>query len=98
MKQGLQDEKQITTLYKNKMSCKVNETGFIISKSHPFLGASPDGEVDGGLIEIKRIFSKGSTLSDAVCKRNICKTSKNGLVVNENHKFLLSGSTTNVLH
>jgi hypothetical protein len=87
MKQGLEDEKQITTLYENKMGCRVNETGFIISKSHPFLGASPDGEVDGGLIEIKRIFSNGLTLSDAACKRNICNTSKNGLVVNKNHKF-----------
>ncbi len=35
MKQGLEDEKQITTLYENKMGCGVNETGFIISKSHP---------------------------------------------------------------
>ena len=70
-----------------KIRCKVNETGFIISQSHPFLGATPDGDVDGGLIEIKRIFSNGLTLCDAVCKHNICKQSSHGLVVNKNHKF-----------
>ena len=53
-----------------------------------FLGATPDGDVDGGLIEIKRIFSNGLTLCDAVCKRNICKQISHGLVVvNKNHKF-----------
>jgi hypothetical protein len=87
MKQGLEDEKSITKLYEDKIGCKVNETGFIISRSHPFLGATPNGDVDGGLIEIKRIFSNGLTLCDAVCKRNICKQSSHGLVVNKNHKF-----------
>ncbi|CAB3984070.1 Transposon Tf2-9 poly, partial [Paramuricea clavata] len=80
MKQGLEDEKSITKHYEDKIGCKVNETGFIISRSHPFLGATPDGDVDGGLVEIKRIFSNGLTLCDAVCKRNICKQSSHGLV------------------
>ena len=31
----------------NWSDCKVSETGFVISQSHPFLGASPDGKVDG---------------------------------------------------
>lgn len=87
MKQGLQDEKKIVKLYECKMDCKVKESGFLISKSHPFLGASPDGEVDGGLIEIKRIFSNELTLKKAVCKRGICKEGCNGLIVNRNHKF-----------
>ena len=53
MKQGLKDEKKLIRLYENKLDCKVSETGFVISQSYPFLGASPDGEVDGGLVEIK---------------------------------------------
>lgn len=60
MKQGLKDEKKIILEYENKLDCKVSETGFVISQSHPFLGASPDGEVDGGLVEMKRIFTDGS--------------------------------------
>lgn len=44
------------------------QAGFIIVRTHPFLGASPDGEVDGRLIEAKRIFPKNMTLREAVCK------------------------------
>ena len=47
MKLGLKDEKNTIWLYENKLDCKVTETGFVISQSYPFLGASPDGEVDG---------------------------------------------------
>ena len=68
----MKDEK-IIWLYENKLDCKVSETGFVISQSYPFLGASPDGEVDGGLVEIKRIFTDGLSLKEAVCKRNICR-------------------------
>ena len=87
MKQGLKDEKKIIWLYENKLDCKVSETGFVISQSYPFLGASPDGELDGGLVEIKRIFTDGLSLKEAVCKRGICRHVSHGLVVNKNHKF-----------
>ncbi|KAL9961806.1 hypothetical protein ACROYT_G030828 [Oculina patagonica] len=87
MTQGLKDEKKIILLYENKVDCKVSETGFVISQSHPFLGASPDGTVDGGLVEIKRIFTDGLSLQEAVCKRGICKETPHGLVINRNHKF-----------
>ena len=70
MKQGLKDEKKIIRLYENKLDLKVSETGFVISQSYPFLGASPDGEVDGGLLEIKWIFTDGLSLNEAVYKRN----------------------------
>ena len=87
MKQGLKDEKKIILEYENKLDCKVSETGFVISQSHPFLGASPDGEVDGGLVEMKRIFTDGLSLKEAVCKRRICRDTCHGLVINRNHKF-----------
>ena len=87
MKQGLQGEKKIIWLYENKLDCKVTETGFVISQSYPSLGASPDGEVDGGLVEIKRIFTDGLPLKKAVCKRGICRNTSHGLVVNKNHKL-----------
>ena len=60
---------------------------FVISQSYPFLGASPDGEVDGGLVEIKRIFTDGLSLKKAVSKRGTCRDTSRGMVVNKNHKF-----------
>ena len=47
MKQGLRDEKAITKMYENK----VKQMGFVISSTHPFLGASPDGETPQDEIE-----------------------------------------------
>ena len=87
MKQGLKDEKKIIWLYENKLDCRVSETGFVISQSYPFLGASPDGEVNGGLVEITRLFTDGLSIKEAVYKRNICRDTSHGLVVNKNHKF-----------
>ena len=45
MKQGLEDETKILKMYEEKLGCTVSKGGFIISSAHPFLGASPDGEV-----------------------------------------------------
>ena len=50
-------------------------------------GAFPDGEAEGGLVEIKRIFTDGLSLKKAVCKCGICRHTSHGLVVNKNHKF-----------
>ena len=85
MKQGLKDKKKI--IYENKLGCKVSETDFVISQCCRFLGASPDGEVDEGQVEIKRIFTDGLSLMEAVCKRGICRETSHGLMVNKNRKF-----------
>lgn len=87
MKQGLEDEKKILRSYEKKVGCKVKESGFIICQSHPFLGASPDGEVDGGLLEVKRIFSKELSLKEAIYKRGICIKNSDVLTINKRHKF-----------
>jgi len=68
MQQRLKDEKKIIRVYENKLDCKVSETGFVIFQGYPFLGASPEGEVDGGLVEIKQIFTDGLSLKEAVYK------------------------------
>jgi len=65
MKQGLKDEKRIIWQYENTLDCKVSETAFVISQSYPFRRASPDGEVDRGLVEIKRIFTDDLCLKGA---------------------------------
>ena len=69
MRQGLEDERKILQLYEKRVGCKVKESGFVISTTHPFLGASPDGEVDGGLVEVKRIFPGILKLKEAIQKR-----------------------------
>lgn len=88
MMQGLEDEKIILKMYEDKLGCKVHKVGFIISSTHPFLGASPDGEVfKRCLVEVKRIFPGEMSLKQAVCKRGICKMKCDNLVVNENHQY-----------
>jgi hypothetical protein len=89
MRQGLEDECKILKLYEDKLGCKVHKVGFIISSTHPFLGASPDGEVfKRCLVEVKRIFPGEMSLTQAVCKRRICKMQcGNQLVLNEKHQY-----------
>lgn len=67
MAQGLKDEDTIIRDYECILGCHVEKAGFSISLTHPFLGPSPDGEVDGGLVEVKRVFpSSLQNLHDAV--------------------------------
>lgn len=88
MQQGLEDESKILRMYENRIGCEVNKVGFIISSTHPFLGASPDGEVhEKCLVEAKRIFPGTMTLEEAVCSRGICKKTDSGLIVNKNHAY-----------
>ena len=75
--------KKIIWLYKDKLDCKVSDTGFVISQSYPFLGASPDGKVDEG----KQTFTDNLSLKEAVCKRGLCRDTTHGLVVNKSHKL-----------
>ena len=68
MQQGLEDETKILMMYEEILGCKVNKKGFIISFTHPFLGAFPDGVVpEECLVEVKRTFPGIMTLKEAVC-------------------------------
>ena len=88
MQQGLEDERKIVMIYEEILGCKVNKEGFIISSTHPFLGASPDGVVlEKCLVEVKRIFPGTMTLKEAVCSRGICKKTSSGLIINQNHAY-----------
>ena len=87
MRQGLEDERKILKLYEAQLGCKVHKVAFVISLSHPFLRASPNGVVlEKCLVEVKRIFSnpKEMPLTEAVCKRGIFKMHGGNLVVNKN--------------
>lgn len=57
-----------------KLATEVLKTGFFISDTHLFLGASPDGLVDEDkIVEVKKIVLKGETLEDGMCRLGIYK-------------------------
>ena len=55
--------RKIIELYETNWIAKsVIQVLLYLSQRFPFHGASPDGEVNRGLVEIKRIFTDGLSL------------------------------------
>ncbi|KAL9958145.1 hypothetical protein ACROYT_G035118 [Oculina patagonica] len=86
MREGLEKEEEIAQVFISEMSkkgCKgvsLEDCGFFVSKSHGFLGASPDKIIhlptqsDPGVLEMKYIQVKpGQTLKDMLLKQSICR-------------------------
>ncbi|XP_022808865.1 uncharacterized protein LOC111345840 [Stylophora pistillata] len=86
MKDGVKSELEIINQYSKCTGNEVQPCGFFVSKSHPFLGASPDGLVgDNGSIEVKKIHPQDSeTLETALLRLNIVKATDS---INENHPY-----------
>ena len=100
MREGLEKENEIAQVFISEMakrSCSgvsLEGCGFFISKSHGFLGASPDRIIhlptqsNPGVLEMKYIQVKsGETLKDVLLKQSICKQHETGLILNKNHKY-----------
>ena len=89
MKDGIEWEPKIIERFMADTGHHVRESGFVISESHPFLGASPDGITEEEkLVEVKKVTSKeGENLSDALCRLYIYRHSGTELVLNRNHKY-----------
>ena len=104
MLQGLQNEDSIAEAFISKLDIEgkkgvsIAKCGFFISKTHGFLGASPDGiitdeeESTPGVVEFKYIQVKpGETLTDVLLRQHIClKVQHNNTVIiqlNKNHKY-----------
>ena len=104
MLQELQNEDSIAEAFINKLDSEgkkgvfITKCGFFISKTHGFLGASPDGvitdeeESTPGVVEFKYIQVKpGETLTDVLLRQHIClKVQHNNTVIiqlNKNHKY-----------
>ena len=59
MKDGIESESSIIQTFEHETGNKVLKSGFFISDTHPFLGASPDGLVDEDkIVEVKKIVLK----------------------------------------
>lgn len=86
MKDGIKSEPEIINQYSKCTGNEVQPCGFFVSKSHPFLGASPDGPVgDNGSIEVKKIHPQDSeTLETALLRLSIVKATDS---INENHPY-----------
>lgn len=89
MKEGIEWEPKIIEKFTNETGHQVKKTGFLISESHPFLGASPDGMTDkGNLVEIKKVTSReGENLQDTMCRLYIYKRNEDQLLINKTHKY-----------
>ena len=86
MKDGIESESSIIQTFEHETGNKVLKSGFFISDTHPFLGASPDGLVDEDkIVEVKKIVLKeGESLEDGMCRLGIFEQQ---LVLNNNHKY-----------
>lgn len=86
MKDGIDWEPKIIQRFMEITNHKVRKSGFIVSESHPFLGASPDGITeDEELVEVKKVLSKeNENLSSTICRLGIYK---HDLKLNTNHKY-----------
>lgn len=101
MKEGILMEDKIINEYivfKKKNGAQgvsVSKCGFFVSKSHGFLGASPDGLVEDpssndpqGLIEVKYVqTNKGEEIEAALVNKGICKCNSGITTFNEKHKY-----------
>ena len=68
----------------NETGQKVHKSGFILSETHLFLGASPDGVINNGeIVEVKKVvFREGESLDDGMCRLGIYKKLTRKMAVN----------------
>ena len=75
MRGGIKSEADVIKQYFKQTDNTVQQCGLFIAKSHPFLGASPDGLIGrDGAIELKKIHPRmGETLESALLRLNTLK-------------------------
>ena len=108
MREGIENEQLIITQYKDKMQkgghagLEVTSCGFFVSKTHGFLGASPDGLVTDpssenplGLVKAKNIqVNENESLMAALIRKGICTKDGN---IKKSHKYYYQFSNKNLL-
>ena len=114
MKEGIQKEEEIAKLYEKAMNSlghedlSVEECGLIISQSHGFLSATPDGlfrdpvaPLPCGVLEMKYIqLNYTENLNQALLRKGICiKKGNNNIGINPKQtQVILPDPTTDVCH
>lgn len=86
---GFEWEPRIIERFMKETGHQVRRSGFVLSESHPFLGASPDGITEEDkLVEVKKVVSKeGEDLGETMCRLSIYKRDGDGISINKNHKY-----------
>ena len=98
MQAGIQQEPEIIKNYLAQQAqnghndITVDKCGFFVSKTHPFLGASPDGIVSdsesSGLLEVKYIqMEESETLEEALIRKRICVKISGILEIHKKHQY-----------
>ena len=98
MQAGIQQEPEIIKDYLGQQAqnghnnITVDKCGFFVSKTHPFLGASPDGIVSdnesSGLLEMKYIqMEESETLEEALIRKRICVNVSGILEIHKKHQY-----------
>ena len=83
MKDGIESEPAIIEKYSKETNVEVHKSGLFISKTHPFLAASPDGLIgDDKLVEVKKVHPKDNEgLLESLVRRRICKKNGKGQLI-----------------
>ena len=99
MRESLKKKKKLHKISFQRWTRKVSvvyswRSGFFISMSHGYLGASPYGIIhlptqsDPGVLEMKYIQVKpGKTLKDVLVNQSICTENESSLILNKNQKY-----------
>lgn len=89
MKEGIEAESRIISEFEKDTGLTVHKSGFVISETHPFLGASPDGIIDNHtIVEVKNIQVKeAESHEDAMCRLGIYKKHGSAIEINKNHGY-----------
>ena len=89
MKEGIEAESRIISEFEKDTGLTVHKSGFVISETHPFLGASPDGIIDNHtIVEVKNIQVKeGESHEDAMCRLGVYKKNGSAIEINKNHGY-----------
>ena len=83
-------ESEIIRKYECASGNKVTKSGFVVSTSHPYLGALPDGCIHNGrgVIEVKKVTSKeGDSFEDTLLR--LYKKKQGKLAINTNHQYYI---------
>ena len=91
---GLDNEKNAIRDLEIQLGGKIKQCGLFVSKTHQFLGASPDGIFEDHLVEIKCPFilkdSEPTNFSNLTKQQKwsfCCTLTASGLKLKKNHKY-----------
>ena len=98
MKYGLESEPKAVMKYEEQTKVKVFQTGLWVNPKFPFLGCSPDGLIDNGLVEIKslKLFKHNTieevtlgkaSLSKDLIRRQCFNINDGKCVLKHNHAY-----------